>query len=106
MSRQTKDQELEYEIQNKGLNAPRLNPAKIDSVINKIDYIVLPCGRTTICQLTLMNGYSVTGESAAVSKENFDEQIGRKIAFENARDKIWALEGYLLKQKLYEKETK
>jgi hypothetical protein len=104
MSRQTKDQELEYEIQNKGLNAPRLNPAKIDSVINKIHYHIVPETTTTLCSLILFNGYVVTGESAAVPKENFDEQIGRKIAFENARDKIWALEGYLLKQKLYEKE--
>lgn len=96
--------ELEYEIQNKGLNAPRLTPAHIDSVIMNIDYTVLKCGRTTICQLTLLNGYTVTGESSSVSKENFDESIGRKIAYDNARDKIWALEGYLLKQKLYEQE--
>jgi hypothetical protein len=42
----------------------------------------------------------VTGESAAASPENFDEQIGRKIARDNARNKIWALEGYLLRSKL------
>ena len=102
MSKQIDDQKLEYEIQNKGLNAPRLTPAHIDSVIKEIKYYVVPDTTTTICSLVLSNGFVVNGESAAVSKENFDEEIGRKVAYENARDKIWMLEGYLLKQKLFE----
>lgn len=102
MSKQIDDQKLEYEIQNKGLNAPRLTPAHIDSVIKEIKYYVVPNTTTTICSLILLNGFVVNGESAAASKENFDEGIGRKIAYENARDKIWMLEGYLLKQKLFE----
>ena len=102
MSKQIDDQKLEYEIQNKGLNAPRLTPAHIDSVIKEIKYYVVPDTTTTICSLILSNGFVVNGESAAASKENFDEEIGRKIAYENARDKIWMLEGYLLKQKLFE----
>ena len=102
MSKQIDDQKLEYEIQNKGLNAPRLTPAHIDSVIKEIKYYVVPDTTTTICSLILSNGFVVDGESAAASKENFDEEIGRKIAYENARDKIWMLEGYLLKQKLFE----
>ena len=102
MSKQIDDQKLEYEIQNKGLNAPRLTPAHIDSVIKEIKYYVVPDTATTICSLILSNGFVVDGESAAASKENFDEEIGRKIAYENARDKIWMLEGYLLKQKLFE----
>ena len=102
MSKQIDDQKLEYEIQNKGLNAPRLTPAHIDSVIKEIKYYVVPDTTTTICSLVLSNGFVVNCESAAASKENFDEEIGRKIAYENARDKIWMLEGYLLKQKLFE----
>lgn len=43
-----------------------------------------------------------TGESAATSPENFDQAIGRKIARENARNKIWGLEGYLLREKLHD----
>ena len=101
MGNSISDQELEYEIQNKGLNAPRLTPAHIDSVIRTINYYVVPGTTTTICSLELMNGYVVNGESAAASKENFDAEIGRKVAYDNARDKIWALEGYLLKQRLY-----
>jgi len=52
--------------------------------------------------MTLANGFTVTGESACASPANFDEEIGKKIAFEQARNKIWTLEGYLLKQKLHE----
>ena len=98
-----KEQELEYKIQEKNLNAPRLTTAHIDSVIKNISYYIIPNTTTTICSLELMNGFVVNGESAAASKENFDEQIGKEIAYNNARDKIWQLEGYLLKQKLFER---
>ena len=96
------DQKLEYEIQNKGLNAPRLTPAHIDSTIKDISYHRLT-DVLTVCVLTLMNGFTVTGESACASPENYNEEIGRKVAFDNAREKIWMLEGYLLKEKLYQK---
>ena len=92
--------EIEREIQAKGLNAPRLNPAMIDAAIVSEQYHVFPGTTMTICALTLRNGYIVTGESAAASPENFDQSIGRKIARENARNKIWALEGYLLRERL------
>ena len=90
----------EQMIQEKGLNAPRLTPKLIDETIIDDYYHIVPNSTLTICVLTLKNGFMVTGESAAVSKENFDKEIGRKVARENARDKIWALEGYLLKTKL------
>jgi hypothetical protein len=92
--------EIENEIQAKGLNAPRLTPAMIDEAIVSEQYYVFPNTTMTVCALTLRNGYIVTGESAAASPENFDQAIGRKIARENARNKIWALEGYLLREKL------
>jgi hypothetical protein len=98
----TEEKSTEEMIQEKGLNAPRLTPALIDAVIIHEAYYVFPGTTTTICRLTLVNGFSTIGESAAVSLENFDEEIGRKVARENARDKIWVLEGYLLKQKFYE----
>jgi hypothetical protein len=56
----------------------------------------------TFCVLVLRNGFTVTGESACASPENFNAEIGRKIAFENARQKIWPLMGYALKQQLSE----
>lgn len=95
------EKELEKEINDKGLNAPRLNPKMIDDVIKDEYYHIVPGTTLTLCVLTLQNGFTVTGESAAASLENFDEEIGKKIAKDNARNKIWQLEGYLLKQKLY-----
>lgn len=92
--------EIEQEIQRKGLNAPRLTPQHIDDQIVAEAYHVFPGTTLTVCALTLRNGYQVTGESAAASPANFDEGIGRKIARDNARGKIWALEGYLLRTKL------
>lgn len=97
--------DLEYEIQNKKLNAPRLTPSHIDSAIKDIYYHVVPNTTTTICALTLMNGFVVVGHSAAASKENFDEAIGKKIARENAREQIWQLEEYLLKQRLFNEQS-
>lgn len=112
------EKQIEREIQAKGLNALRLTPSHIDSKIKAIRYLtgdVAPVfahedyfakedkstPRLTICILTLENGFTVTGESACASPENFDKLIGQKIAYENARNKIWMLEGYLLKQKLH-----
>lgn len=94
------EKEIESEIQAKGLNAPRLNPQHIDDTIVGEAYHVFEGTTLTVCCLTLRNGFNVTGESAAASPENFDAEIGRKIARQNAREKIWALEGYLLKEKL------
>lgn len=97
----SKDEEqIEAEIQAKGLNAPRLTPDLIDAAIVSEQYHVFAGTTMTVCALTLRNGYIVTGESAAASPENFDQVIGRKIARDNARNKIWALEGYLLREKL------
>jgi hypothetical protein len=94
------EKQIEKEIQEKNLDAPRLCPADIDRIIVGETYTTLPSGKAMICELTLKNGFSVRGESACVSKENFNEEIGRKIARENARNKIWELEGYLLQQGL------
>ena len=91
---------IENEIQEKGLTAPRLTPELIDDAIASEDYHVFNGSQLTVCCLTLRNGFTVTGESACASPENFDAELGRKIARGNARDKIWALEGYLLKERL------
>lgn len=91
---------IEQRIQAAGLNAPRLKPEDIDAVIVAEDYHVFPGTTMTVCCLTLKNGFCVIGESAAASPANFNEQLGRDIARRNARDKIWSLEGYLLRSTL------
>ena len=113
------DKDIEQQIQAKGLTAPRVTPDHIESVIKECHYLNVgeavqagwpdksamdDCSPAlnllTICVLVLHNGFTVTGESACASPQNFDPEIGRKIARENAVNKIWMLEGYLLKQKL------
>jgi hypothetical protein len=96
------EQEIQNEIQMKGLNAPRLTPKHIDEVIVSESFTLLPSGKTMICELVLQNGFSVRGESSVVDKTNFDEEIGKKISREDARDKIWILEGYLLQERLHQ----
>lgn len=91
---------VESEIQAKGLNAPRLSPALIDEQIVAEAYHVFPGTTLTVCALTLRNGFNVVGESAAASPANFDAELGRKIARDNARNKIWSLEGYVLRSVL------
>lgn len=123
--------ELEREIQAKGLTAPRVTPQRIDEVIAGEYYFTafdgvmaganteqafetrfhasshIPCLRLlTICVLVLKNGFTVTGESACASPENFDAAVGRKAARNNAVNKIWPLEGYLLRQQLHENLAK
>lgn len=94
------EQEVEKEIERKNLNAPRLTPELIDSKIVRANYHVFINSQLTVCCLTLENGFTVTGESACASPENFDKELGERIAYSNARDKIWMLEGYLLKENL------
>jgi hypothetical protein len=59
-----------------------------------------PLSLLTFCVLVLRNGFTVTGESACASPENFNAEIGRKVARENAVNKIWPLMGYELKCRL------
>jgi hypothetical protein len=112
---------IEQEIQAKGLTAPRITPADVEANIasehfftaaDAIDAGIVvgykypgSLDLLTICVLTLQNGFTVTGESACASPENFDAEIGRKIARENAVQKIWPLMGYELKQRLHEQRV-
>ena len=97
------EQHLEQELQARGLTAPRITPDHIDQLLKKAQVgFWQPEGTTlTICVIQLPNGFCVTGESAAASLENFQEDIGQELAFKKARDKVWELEGYRLKSELH-----
>jgi len=119
------DQAIEQEIQAKGLTAPRITPADlkanivgeyfftaadgVQAAFHSQDELTRLTGAhgglslLTFCVLVLRNGFTVTGESACASPENFDADIGRKIARENAVAKVWPLMGYALKQSLFER---
>lgn len=125
------DQQMEQEIQAKGLNAPRVTPGAIEAEIASEHYFTAHDGvmgthesnggvvatmhpntaengrhateklrLLTFCVLVLRNGFTVTGESACASPENFDAEIGRKIARQNAVQKIWPLLGFRLRDQL------
>ena len=119
------DHSIEQEIVAKGLTAPRVTPADIEANIASEHYFTAADGAfaaddgphsvtanrreiptsldlLTFCVLVLKNGFTVTGESACASPENFDAELGRKIARQNAVAKIWPLMGYALKNKLAE----
>ena len=70
--------------------------------ITKVEYTVLEDGKTTIANVYLENGYTVRGEASCVDPANFDKKLGEEIAYENAVDAIWPLEGYLLAEQLYQ----
>lgn len=96
------ESEIEKLLQEKGLTAPRMTPEGIDAVIVQSTYTMLPSRKVMVCEITLRNGFTVRGESACVSSENFNVEIGQQISYDNARHKIWELEGYLLAQSLFE----
>jgi hypothetical protein len=115
------DDQTEADIQAKGLTAARVTPGNIEAAIHSEHYFspahaysigdthstvkeeddigrfaYTAMTRLTFCVLVLRNGYTVTGESACVSPENFDAELGRKIARQNAIDKCWPLFGFAL----------
>jgi hypothetical protein len=92
--------EIEAEIQRKGKTAPRITPQAIDDEIVDTQFHVFTGSCLTVCCLTLKNGFTVTGESACASPENFDVQIGERVARDNARAKIWPLLGFRLRDQL------
>lgn len=101
------DQDIEREIQAKGLNHPRVRPEKIDQLMKRVSYHThfVPGTTTTVVTAIAGNGFTLATEiSACASPENFDPQIGRKAALERceraARDKLWELEGWHLKRVL------
>lgn len=108
------DAAIEQMIQAKGKTAARVTPADIDASIRSINFFTAAEGAMdqdpaeldpalsllTFCVLVLQNGFTVTGESACASPENFDAEIGKKVALANAKQKIWPLLGYALKEKL------
>lgn len=128
----TTDQQIEAEIQAKGKTAPRITPVDIEASIDSEHYFTAEegcAGRLalwderydgpkpavtmdqacfdslsllTICVLVLRNGFTVTGTSACASPENFDAEIGRKVARQDAVRQVWPLMGYQLRENLWQ----
>ena len=97
------DQEIENEIQAKGLTAPSVTTELIESEIAKEIYSHIERTNVTVAVLVMRSGYSVVGHSACVSDANFDAELGKKIARQHAIDQCWALFGFRLASQLQEK---
>lgn len=106
------DNVIEREIVSKSLTAPRVTPQMVQDAIESVCYFrasdalrspqaPAPLQLLTFCVLVLKNGFTVTGESACASPENFDAELGQKIARLNAEDKVWPLLGYALRDRLH-----
>lgn len=80
------------------MSYPKVTIQSIEAKVKGCEYICPAGGTMTICVLTLENGFQVTGESACVSIQNFNADLGQEFARKAAIEKIWALEGYLMKQ--------
>ena len=112
---------IEAEIKAKGLTAPRIAPEDIEAAIASEHYFAaadgvfgaMPDDATiethpvpdclellTFCVLVMRNGFTVVGKSACASPENFDAELGRKIARQDAISQCWPLLGYELRSKL------
>jgi hypothetical protein len=92
------EQEFDKRMDDMGLNAPRIRSLNIDEMIKSAKYFVDET--FTICVLTLTNGHKVVGTSRPVSDANFRQQVGEEAAFKQAREKIWELAGYDLRNRL------
>lgn len=82
---------------------PRVTEESIKAKIATIKYVKEQ--QLTICVITMQNGFFVTGVSAPAHAGNYDKEIGERYAYENAFKQLWQLEGYLLRQKLYDEGT-
>lgn len=85
----------------------RVTLEHIEAKVSKVEYINPPSAPYfTIAVVYMSNGYMVLGEAAPADPANFDEELGKKFAYESAIRKIWPLEGYLLCQKLTDNRTR
>lgn len=74
--------------------------------IKHTKYTKLDDGKTTICTVAMVNGYTVIGMSSCVDPAQYNEALGEKYSFEDAINKLWPLEGYLLAERRYQSDLK
>ena len=80
--------------------APKVTKESIEARITNIDYMYH--AHLTICIITMKNGFMVNGQSAPASMSNYEAEVGRTYAYENAFKQLWVLEGYLLREQMHQ----
>lgn len=103
------DRGIERLIQAKGLTAPRVTAADLQANIKHVEYVTHVSQSGQVLRwavITTTNGFAVTGRpSAAVSPENDDVEVGQRVALENAKNELWALLGYALRDRLHNQKA-
>lgn len=106
MDIQTLDAQLNFDlgqainVVEKTLRYPRVSKELIESKISSTSYFITE-GMLTICVIQMRNGFEVTGQAAAADPRNYNREVGKRFAYEDAFKKIWPLEGYLLKETIF-----
>lgn len=87
--------------------APRITEESIKAKIAEVEYLMPEIindwdsdDMTTICKVRMVNGFVFIGHSTPASKANFDAEVGKRYAYDNAFKQIWTHEGYLLRELL------
>jgi len=97
------ENQVESILKANGASNARLTPEKVDGVVSNVQFCTIPGTRVVVCLLTLANGYNVLGKNMGpVDPENYDVELAKTLAYDDARRQVWPLEGYLLKQRLFE----
>lgn len=81
----------------------KVNLTDMLAKVEKTTYHYMDDGVTTFCCLHIKNGYKVWGMSACVDPSKYNKALGEQLSYSEAVDKLWPLEGYLLKEELYNK---
>lgn len=105
----SEDDQLEAKLRKLGKNAPRVTPSEIDALHSSLKVLTHHFEGTTITVAVAILPHSnfavAEAMSGSISKENFDAGIGVEVATKKvlamARDKLWELEGYLLRDRIH-----
>ena len=84
--------------------APKVTQEMVNAAIESESFIMMPSGKTMVCELMLKNGFSIIGTNSCVVKENFHEDLGKQYSRDNAVAQVWNYLGFLLQQSLHETE--
>lgn len=96
------DDELHKKLNNRP--AERVTKEGMEARVVSTEFHCIGGGTVTVAHIKLDNGFSVRGESACVNPENYNQEIGERIAYDDAFRKLWPLFGFLLAERNYQNQ--
>lgn len=82
----------------------KLTIEQVEAAIKDVEFLKVG-KKSTVCVMTLHNGFEIIASSSCVSPEYYDQNIGEALSRERATEKIWELLGFNLQQSLFESEA-